>query len=330
MVHSFRFRKACSGVAALLVVYGSLTILGAVQSGKDAEGPLKLKADLILVEAEVVSGTTGRVIYGLSKEDFTVEEDGVRQVIEHFSQDNQPLSILLLLDVSGSVEKFLIDIKENGLKALRHLNTDDEVAVMGFGRWTTVIQEFTKNREMVLQKIGLVESMGPWIRERTYSDEAAFQAANFVQKASNPASRRSIVVITDNLNNQPKGEGHSESEALTLLNRHSGVVSCLVVGNYSALSVDYRTRGMEVQGAFNRYVRETGGILMMAANEQVSSALAELLERLRTRYTLGYFSKNGKADGKFRQVKVRLSSDIEKREGRIAVTARKGYFAPKL
>lgn len=66
---------------------------------------VKLSTQLVVLDAQIVNKKTERVVTGLGKEDFELYEDGLKQVITHFSQDKAPLSVVLLLDVSASTIK---------------------------------------------------------------------------------------------------------------------------------------------------------------------------------------------------------------------------------
>ena len=299
------------------------------QQQQSEDEPIKISADLTVVDAQVLSRKTGRVVGGLSKEDFTLYEDGVKQYVAHFSQDRLPLSIVLLLDISGSVQPVINQVRDEGIAALKLLKPEDEVAVMAFGLWAKVIQDFTKDREAVIRSIALIELMGPWIREGTYIDEAVYQAATHLGKASNPDSRRSIIIITDNITTQRWGEGHSGSEAMEQLMEAGVVMSSLIVTDFDSYVAEQKKLGMNVNDSISHYVRETGGLKLQTNKSDVSTKLAEIIERLRTRYSFGYTSTNQNRDGKFRKVRIELSPEVEKREGKIAILARKGYFAPR-
>jgi len=95
--------------------------------------PLKLSTQLVVIDAQVLNKKTGLPVPGLTERDFVISEDGVKQQITHFSQDSLPLSIVLLLDVSGSVMPTINSVRESGLKALNQLKSGDEVALMAFG-----------------------------------------------------------------------------------------------------------------------------------------------------------------------------------------------------
>ncbi|HMB28095.1 MAG TPA: hypothetical protein VKS99_08300, partial [Blastocatellia bacterium] len=64
---------------------------------------IRLSTDLVVIDAQALDRKTGRIINGLKAADFELYEDGVKQEITHFSQDGLTLSVILLMDLSGSV-----------------------------------------------------------------------------------------------------------------------------------------------------------------------------------------------------------------------------------
>jgi hypothetical protein len=100
--------------------------------------------------------------------------------------------------------------------------------------------------------------MGHWIREHTYIDEAVYQAAAYLRKASNPESRRCIIAITDNFTNQPEGVPRSQSEAFQELLENGSVVSSVLVGDYDVVAAGYRKQSFSLVGRMSGYVSETG------------------------------------------------------------------------
>src|SRR5437660_1824038 len=97
---------------------------------KDSIDVVKVNTDLVVFDAQVVDKKTRRIIGDLSRDDFEVTENGVKQQISYFSRDELPLSIILLIDVSRSVRPIIHEIRDGALNALQRLKPQDEVAVM--------------------------------------------------------------------------------------------------------------------------------------------------------------------------------------------------------
>ncbi len=293
---------------------------------------IKLSTDLVVVDAQVLNNKTGRIVGGLKPDDFLLYEDGVKQEITHFSQNELPLSILLLLDVSGSVKGILNQIQAGARQAMQQLKPEDEVALMIFAGKAKLIQGFTKDRELIAGQIESIRGLSLSYRERTgtFINEAVYQAATQMRQAANPLGRRVIITVTDDLSNQLPFLGHSRSQALERL-YESGSVACGLfvrgpLGNLNAITNKILPR-KAVSGSTITYADKTGGEVMNARKEEVESKLVELIDHLRLRYSLGYTSTNAKHDGKFRKIKLKVSPEVDKRDGPLVIRARSGYYS---
>jgi VWFA-related protein len=307
--------------------------------------PIKLSTDLVVFDAQVVSRKTGRNIGGLNEVEFNVYEDGVKQRITHFSRDRLPLSIVILVDVSESVWPGIDQIRAGALRALQHLKPEDEVALMAFTACAELVQNFTRDRHLIADRIRQIDK---YKGNGTFIDEAVFQAATLLNKAANPDSRRVIIAITDNESNQPEGTGHSGKEATEMLFESGSVVCGLIVGPYidrAGNPLKYyppyfvlnkimrkkrdeiRRRAGSISDIINPRSVETGGIVITAKRNQIVTQFTRLIEGLRNRYSFGYVSQNRNRDGTFRRIELNVSPNVVSREGRVAVITRKGYYA---
>lgn len=100
-----------------------------VQQPKESDEVIKICTELVVVDAHVLR-KTGEVVRDLTKDDFILFEDGVEQQITHFSQDRLPMSIVLLLDLSGSVIWEVI--QDRARRTFERLRPEDEIALMLF------------------------------------------------------------------------------------------------------------------------------------------------------------------------------------------------------
>jgi hypothetical protein len=78
-----------------------------------------------------------------------------------------------------------------------------------------------------------------------------------------------------------------------------------------------------VGGRIDGYADATGGVVLDGRNSKAEEKLVQLIELLRSRYSFGYVSSNQKQDGRFRKIQLKVSPDVEKREGKIAILTRK-------
>jgi Ca-activated chloride channel family protein len=103
----------------------------AASTVKAQEEVIRTKTSLVNLNA-VVTDRQGRRVSGLTKEDFEVYEDGTRQEILHFTADERPLRLVLVFDVSISMEAVLPGIKQEAITFLDSLRADDELSVVTF------------------------------------------------------------------------------------------------------------------------------------------------------------------------------------------------------
>jgi len=161
------------------------------------EGPtFRAGVALVKVDAQVV-GHNGRVVPGLAREDFEVFDDGRPQKIAHFGQDAEPLDLVLLLDVSGSMHRHLEQMAATAQAALKQLYPTDRVAVVLFAKRAEVREPLTQDLHAVEEEMRdavHTDSLG----SGTSINAAIVTAAQYLQKQ--PArGRRAILIVTDNL-----------------------------------------------------------------------------------------------------------------------------------
>jgi VWFA-related protein len=167
-------------------------------------------------------------------------------------------------------------------------------------------------------------------------NRAFYEAAQYMRKAGNPGGRRVIIVITGITKSINCSGPTSEEVSMALL--ESGSVVCALVPNTAEQRVEDRlmTGIATTAGIFRAHTlslkqvtEETGGEIFNSKPENMDMAFNDLIDHLRTRYSLGFSSSNTKNDGSFRKLKLEVSSSIEKREGKLVIKARRGYVASK-
>ncbi len=291
---------------------------------------IKINTELVVLDAQILRKKDGAAVGSLRREDFALFEDGVKQEITHFSQDKLPLSILLLLDLSASVKPVIEEIRNGALQALRQLRAEDEVAVMAFADKTELLHEFTKDRQAAIAQVSRVLEKR-FVGVGTSLHTALYEAALQMDKAANPLSRRVIIAVTDNIATMHRFTNPTIAEVNERLLEHSSVVCGLVVGggNSKTLNIFLRDRKdvYNWKVKVDDFAEPTGGEVMVADTRDVNQKLAEMINHLRVRYSIGYAPNRASSDGSFRRVNLALLPDALKREGDIVIKTRKGYFA---
>src|SRR5436853_2024433 len=152
----------------------------------------QVRADVRLVNVIVtVTDTRGRYISNLTQDDFILEEDGKPQQISHFSQDqNVPVSVGILLDTSGSMDRKIRTAVEAVDRFIRRIHQDDEIFLMTFSGRPVLRQDFTDDRDKLSQALRRIIATG---------GTALYDAvADAVTKlGSSRHGKRAILLITD-------------------------------------------------------------------------------------------------------------------------------------
>jgi Ca-activated chloride channel homolog len=138
--------KALSLFILLALANAAAGLASAQEPAREQDQPIKLKANLVTVTA-AVTDPAGRVVKSLTANDFAVYEDGVKQKITHFSSGDEPFTVLLLLDISGSTADDIALIKRGAVNFLGQLRAGDRVGVIIFSGDVELVADLTTNRE---------------------------------------------------------------------------------------------------------------------------------------------------------------------------------------
>jgi VWFA-related protein len=295
---------------------------------------VRLAVDLVVLDAQVIQQKTGRVAGNLKKEDFLLAEDGVRQQVTHFSQDTLPLSVILLIDRGGCLDPFSEKVRHATLEALQRLRPQDEVALMAFANRTDLVAGFGQGKSRIADGL---DHLPPHAEEAQHCfNGALYDAARYMRRAGNPDGRRVIIVIST-LTAFFDCSGTSQQEARMAI-LESGSVVCGIIPKTAGQQIEngVMRAAAGIGGLFkakatdlNKLAEETGGEVLTDKPENLDHTFNDLIDHLRTRYTLGFVSTNTKRDGSFRKLKIELANPPTKPDDRLVVKTKRGYVAAK-
>jgi len=302
---------------------------------KSSEEVVKVDVDLVKIDALVMQKNTARIVGGLKKEDFLIYEDGTRQEITHFSQDELPLSVILMIDRGGCLNAYGDDVHRAAREAIDRLKPVDEIAVMGYASFTVLLQPFTRNRMVIENTLNNIPQQGP-IGEHCLNNLFT-DAADYMAKASNPEGRRVVIVLTGASRRFHCPDGPSDKSAVQAIYESGSVVCGIfpkVIGqgleNAQFIAATRLTKlvgpdYIDIQDVAN----ETGGEVMSDKPEKLGTTFQTLIDHLRSRYNLAFVSTNKRRDGTTRKLKLDLAPSIQKTQGKLVVKARRSYIAPR-
>ncbi len=264
---------------------------------------LKVLVDLVTVEG-VVRDSKGRLMEDLKHQDFRILDDRLEQQITHFSRDQLPLAVALVID---------------------------EVAVFAFADSVVRLVDLTGDRQAAAEQIAGLSPTGG-----TNIYDAIFDASQYLRAAA-PDRRRAIILVSDN---QPTTLGRaSESGAIRMaLESETVVYSVKTPGaqsipRFTNLPPRFAAQALLIgdRESVPRIARETGGEVLDAAEPvSLSEALASVISRLKSRYTLGYTPSNHSRDGRFHRIEVKLTERFGRPGESYTVHTRRGFYASAL
>ena len=197
-------RKATKSILILLVVMMAHALTARAQEPpppQDQDEPIRLKADLVSITASATD-RAGRAIKSLKAEDFIVYEDGVKQKISHFAATEEPFTLMLLLDISGSTRDDLVLMKKAARNFLSELRDNDRVGVIVFSREIELIADFTDPRSKAETAIDqIVATEGSEASRFTSNTGTSLYDALFLAVEESPLKevegRKAIVCMSD-------------------------------------------------------------------------------------------------------------------------------------
>jgi VWFA-related protein len=239
----------------------------------------------------VVRDRKGRFARNLHKEDFVVEEAGSRRdVIDFRADDNAPVRVALLFDVSGSMRLAtrLEDAREAArqvLSAMR-LGTDaDEAAVFSFDMNLQSLQPFTADAGAIENALARVLPYG----QTSLYDAIAQTARNVVESRPGDPRRRAVIVFTDGLDTSSELKPEQVSAVAAAID-----VPVYVMTVLSPVDREKGTQADLAGAPLRDLSRATGGELFVtSAPAHESVAARQIVDELRHQYVLAFAATPG-------------------------------------
>jgi VWFA-related protein len=305
----------------------SLTILAAIASlifqiqgysQEQGQGAIRVNVNLVLVDA-TVKAKDGQIMSNLKKDDFEVREDGVAQKLDVFSRDELPLNVALVLDLSDSLEPFLGPLRDAATVALAALKPEDQVALFTFATEAQLRLPLTKDKNKIADQIATFIARGA-----TNINDGIFVSAEYLLK-SPPNGRRVIILISDDVGTDAGGQGTADivTEAIAA---DAVLYNLKVPGDNPAGTLLHSAM---TPGLVNirKVMEATGGEMFDVQNVlNLDAVFSALIQRIKTRYTLGYYTMANGAEGKPHKLEVRLASSFGKKGRDYSILAKNGYY----
>lgn len=298
-------REWAAGLTALLT---GAAALGAQQVFRGG-------TDVVLLNVTVLDAA-GRLVSGLTRDDFQIFEDGALQDLSNFTREPQPIALSLVLDSSTSMEQELPIAQVAAAGFTSRLSDRDLAQVIDFDSVAQILQGFTNDRDLLDQAIRRTRAGGS-----TSLYNALYVALDELKqvraRAAADVRRQAIVILSD-------------GEDTTSVVEYEHVLDKAKRSEVLVYAIGLRQKGEPASAGWNEaefvlrtLAQETGGRAYFVTEASALPAIyTQIADELANQYTMGYTSKNPKRDGAWRRIQIRVA-----RDGATART-KAGYFGP--
>jgi Ca-activated chloride channel homolog len=307
--------RASVAVAGLLAVALTRPVSPLARQAAPQLPSYKAGVDVVALSV-TVTDASGRYVTDLTPEQLRVFEDGAPQDIAYFNRTNVPIALALLLDTSSSMEGKIAIAQEAAIGFVRRLRPLDLGELIAFAHDVKVVQGFTSDQAALeLAVRGTAPGGTTALRNAIY---ISLKELKKVRAPDGDAVRRQAIVVFTDGDDTSSLVGHED--VLDLARRSETAI--YTIGLRTEFEVAQRTYS-EADVELRQLAQETGGRAFFCSRiEELAGVYGRIADELASQYTVGYTSTNGKRDGAWRRVTVRVD--------RAGVTARSrlGYFGP--
>jgi Ca-activated chloride channel homolog len=279
-----------------------------------------VNVDLVLMYTSVFD-KNNHFVSGLKLDSFRVYEDGIEQKIASFAQEDVPVSMGILLDLSGSMRGKIDQVNKAALAFIKASNPQDQVFLIGFNEEVELLQDYTSDIDEVTDSLeNIVVTGGTAAYDAIYLGVQKAHAGNKPKKA--------VVVITDG---EDRDSYYKLDELVAKVQESDVQVFCIgflnaapdkgLFGKWSKSVPEKAREGLK------KISEETGGKAFFPDKiTDIHGIVSEIASELRNQYSIGYFSTNSVRDGSWRRVKIDLPGSTQSNNH---ARYRRGYYAPK-
>jgi Ca-activated chloride channel family protein len=262
-----------------------------------------------------VTDATGRLIPDLVKEDFEILDNNKPQGLTLFTNEVQPIKVVVMLDESGSMVNNIARVKDGAEQFLLRLLPDDRARIGSFEDKIILSPDFTNSRESLIRFLKEDLQYGNGTRlwdavERGMSELSGLDG------------RRVVLVFTDGGDDPTPGTGKHVSYGTVLKRAQAEGYMVYAIGFHSKCrcGADGRMIETDPDPSLKKIAAESGGgYFELKEGADLSSTFTRVAQELHSQYVIGFTPEN--MDGKLHTLQVRI-----KRQG-MTVRARKSYVA---
>ncbi len=249
----------------------------------------------------------GRIVKGLPQSAFVVYEDGQKQDIKLFRQEDVPISLGLVVDSSASMFNKRDRVNAAAVAMMKASNPDDEVFVITFNEVALVTQDFTSNVKQLETSLQKVEPKG----ETAMRDALALGLDHL--RGHSKKDKKVLLVVTD-------GEDNSSIEKQDHLIRAAHLTNAIIYG-IGILGSEQPASAARAKASLDALTLATGGRSWYPGDAAETEKITpEIAHEIRNQYVIGYTPENTAAGAGFRTIRVEVNVPD------VTVRTRSGYY----
>lgn len=273
---------------------------------------VRADVNMILVHA-TVQERNGGFVSGLTKDSFTITEDGAKQQISSFNSDDVPVAVGLVIDNSGSMGGRWSEVITGALTFIRESKPQDEIFVVHFSDEARLGLPPDRPVSANINELRTALMKGT-VGGHTALYDGIAMALNQFEKAN--LMKKVLLIVSDG------GDNRSRNRLDDIVKRadRAGVLM-YTIGLFDENSSDKNP------GVLKQLARQTGGLAYLPKDlSQLKDICAQIARDVRNQYTLGYSSAKASADSSFHEIKVTAA---DTRGRKLRVRSRTGFYGVK-
>ena len=262
--------------------------------GADQDGAVVVNSDLVTLTV-TVTDTYGRLVTGLNKNAFTVIDDKTEQEIAFFNNDDAPVSLGVIFDVSGSMGGEKIRRAREALsRFIETSHEQDEYFLIGFNTRAQLLLDKTRSSDAMLDKLTFIQTKGS-----TALYDACYLGVEKVTRGVH--QKRAVLLISDGQDNSSR---YTFSELRRLLKESDVII--YAVGIVSSAD-DTSTYGIGGRAILEELASVSGGKAFFPSTAaEMNDIFEKIALELRNQYSISYRPSNFANDGKWHRIKVKI------------------------
>lgn len=309
--------RAVAGVLFIAMTSAPSALLAQGSSSQAGIATYKVNVGLVALNVSV-SDKTGRPYTGLKADNFRLYDNGIEQMIQHFSTEDRPYTMGLVLDRSGSMAEMIKEVYQAAFHSIAASKPEDEFFLTTFSDTSALRQDFSKDQALLEKRLKGVTAEG-----RTALYDAVLSALDHIKQGS--YDKKALLVVTDGADNSSE---HSFQDLLERARKEN--VAIYIVGMFDELAMAVEGQRKDALEALLTQVADASGgkAFFPATVKQCEQACIAIAQELRQQYAIGYYPRPKRQDGSWRTVQVQLHLPEELYDQGLRARTRAGYYAP--